>query len=192
MLFRRLDAGETVVGEKINTILAQLETVLETLGRVTVGPGLECRRGSMGVGISIAASLMALIEDAAEGGSDEQKAEDELKYGFFARITGSSDYADNIWAYTFERVTKGSEAHSPGAWLTGDLTGTAYNTIESINGAIGVQGNGVDVDGADFPIGFSIQPCPTGNIVVMKRVELSTDQFEYWFSYENGVDGTCD
>ena len=115
---------------------------------------------------------------------------------FYGRITGSAGDGDNRWSYTFVEVAKTVAGYGGWTTLAGGRTGTARNFVEDMNAAAGVQGNGVDVanlDTADFT--FTLQPCPAGVIVHVRTVffiAAETAYLEYWFAYENGVDGSCD
>jgi hypothetical protein len=67
----------------------------------------------------------------------------------------------------------------------------AYNSIEYINSATGIQGNGIDVDGLTGT-SFEIQPAPTNTIVTMWRelIYINGDPtLENWFEFSNAVDG---
>jgi len=114
--------------------------------------------------------------------------------GFWARITGSTADGDNRWTYSWEEVAKTGAGYGGWGALDDGRTGAdnAYNSIEDMNAATGVQGNGVDVahlDTDDYT--FALQPCPTDAVVWMREVKVDGDA-EYWFAYENGVDGGCD
>jgi hypothetical protein len=116
--------------------------------------------------------------------------------GFWARITGNTEVtADhNQWTYSFVEIEKTTAGYGGWTTLSGGRTGTdtAYNSIEDMNDDAGVQGNGVDVtnlDTADYT--FALQPAPTGAIVRMWTETVGSTP-EYWFAYENGVDGECD
>ena len=114
---------------------------------------------------------------------------------FPARI-GAATADGYRWTYAFVEVAKTVAGYGGWTTLTGGRTGTAYNTIEDMNSASGVQGNGVDrahLDTAAYT--FAIQPCPEGNVVWMRTIRFKVGEeakVEYWFSYENGVDGECD
>jgi len=122
--------------------------------------------------------------------------------GFWAKITGSTP-ADsppqNRWKYAWVEVVKSSAGYGGWATKTDGRSGTitdnpAYNTVEDVNTGVGghTEGNGVDpahLDTADYT--FEVKPCTTGNIVWMREVKVG-DTTEYWFTYENGVDGSCD
>ena len=117
---------------------------------------------------------------------------------FLAEITGFGADGTNRWKYSWKEVVKTSTGHGGGAWTFGTRSGTtatdpARNFVEVMNSGTGVQGNGVDLSGADFPAGFSIQPVPAERILVrmMPVVVVGAGVIEYWFSYENGIDGTC-
>ena len=109
--------------------------------------------------------------------------------------------AQNRWKYAWVEQAKTAVGYD--GWSAKDggrsgSTGTdpAYNRVEDMNTGAGVEGNGVDVanlDTAEYT--FAIQPCPSGVIVQMTEITFrvgETDYTEYWFSYENGVDGSCD
>ncbi|MBT3201530.1 MAG: hypothetical protein HN350_16635 [Phycisphaerales bacterium] len=120
---------------------------------------------------------------------------------FWASITGSAADGANRWKYAFSEVYKSSAGYGGWATLSGGRSGTtstnpARNSIEDMNtGADShVEGNGVDpanldpaATGSDT---FSLMPCTSGNIVQMRQVDCGS-AVEYWFSYENGVDGDC-
>lgn len=131
--------------------------------------------------------------------------------GFWARITASTatgyGYPDSEdywrWEYTFEEVLKGSAGYDGWSLRTNGtpgITGTAYNTIEVRDAsADGLHGNGVNLDHLhpeDESFEFQVQPAPDGAIVWMRPVLIdpgdgSNPDVEYWFTYENGVDGGC-
>ena len=121
--------------------------------------------------------------------------------GFWAEITGNATDGTNRWKYAFSEAHKTSAGYGGWATLGGGRSGTtgsgpARNTIEDMNtGADAhVEGNGVDpanLDPAETGSDtFAIMPCTSGNIVRMHEVDRSGTT-EYWFSYENGVDGDC-
>jgi len=120
---------------------------------------------------------------------------------FWARIDGNAADGTNRWKYAWTEVYKSSAGYGGWATLSGGRSGTtstdpARNTVEDMNtGADAhVEGNGVDPanldpaqTGSDT---FEIMPCTTGNIVRIGEV-LQGSNVEYWFSYENGVNGDC-
>jgi hypothetical protein len=117
---------------------------------------------------------------------------------FWARITGSTQIGENKWEYTFEEVTPADS----GGWTTTYLgmTGTAYNTIETINDGQGVEGAGWDVDvlstqyyqcclGQTLSLSgerpCKLKPVPTGTIVAMRRdLYLSSGVFQMTFRFQ--------
>lgn len=119
-------------------------------------------------------------------------------HGFYAEITGRLADGTNRWKYAWSEVYKSGAGYGNWSALSGGRSGTtgsnpARNTIEDMNtgGAAHVEGCGVDVDHLDTADWtFAIMPCTTGNIVWIEEVPYGTG-FEYWFSYENGVDGVC-
>lgn len=113
--------------------------------------------------------------------------------GFWARVTASTADGTNRWTYTFSEVQKTGAGYTGWSIRSGGRTGTARNTFEDINDAAGIQGNGINIDGSAFPDNFDIQPIPAGTIVWVVRVVRAGSQVaEFWLSYVNAVDGTCD
>lgn len=126
--------------------------------------------------------------------------------GYWARITDSAYEGDNKYAYGHEEVYKSDEGYSvlgvSSAWTavaggrsgtstTNPFTSPARNSIEDRNSAAAVLGIGVDPTRVNYgPYRFEMQPCPAGTIVWMREVPVGSG-VEYWFSYENGVDGEC-
>jgi hypothetical protein len=121
--------------------------------------------------------------------------------GFWASISGNASDGTNRWKYAFSEVNKSSEGYGGWATLSGGRSGTtssgpARNSIEDMNTGSDshIEGNGVDpahLDPAETGSDtFSLMPCTSGNIVRMHQVECG-QSVEYWFSYENGVDGDC-
>ena len=177
--------------EEFNAFVSKLERRLVGASFITGGPGVEVRQIPSGTAISLSGPVLSRLEP-----SEDSEDDSVLKAGFWARITGVQECFGgtppcNQWEYGFVRVKKGQMAYEPGAWTTMPFVGVAYNTIEAMNSPMGVQGNGVNVDGVDFPETFDIQPCPVGNIVWIRLVTNNQGLREYWFSYESGIDGTC-
>jgi len=112
----------------------------------------------------------------------------------FARITDATEDVEgsNRWVYDFEEVCKTSPGYDGWSARTEGRTGTAFNFRENINSDLaGIQGNGIDTGGPLWlNVDFEIQPVPVGTIVVLYAVRL-VDSIEWWFGYENAVDGDC-
>lgn len=116
--------------------------------------------------------------------------------------TPTKDGSNFRWSYTWTEMAKTSTGH--GGWeakeegrtgTAGDADG-AFNTMEDMNGASGTFGNGAtsaNLDTGDYT--FTVQPAPSGLLVRIWPMTFfvdSTETTEYWFSYANGVDGSCD
>ncbi len=132
---------------------------------------------------------------------------DDTDNGFWAKITGNAEAdspAQNRWVYAWEEVYKATSSY--GGWLAVDggrsgttSTNPARNTIEDMNTASDaasptVQGNGVDIDGTAFPSSFDVIAAPSGVLVKLRLVHFTVSgsyHTEYWFAYENGIDGGC-
>lgn len=112
---------------------------------------------------------------------------------FPARITAWATDSTNRWTYSFVEVVKKTAGYGGWSTRTGGRTGTARNMFEDMNDGAGIEGNGINVDGTDFPAGFKMQPVPAGTVVMVYRVlEASAGAQEFWFDFVNAVDGTCD
>lgn len=115
---------------------------------------------------------------------------------FWGRITGSTAIPSttNRWRYAWTEQERSTDGFAD---LTGGRSGTtsssyAINSVEANNDGIGTQGNSIDIDGADFPAGFSMQPVEGDPVVRMyKEYDASGTAF-YTFAYVNAVDGTCE
>jgi len=101
--------------------------------------------------------------------------------------------AKNRWTYPITEVVKTDSGYSGFTAKAGGRTGTAYNVIEYMNDGSGKEGNGVTVSNlSSSQYDFDIQPAPAGLITWCWEVPLANSKdVEYWFCYENGVDGTC-
>lgn len=116
--------------------------------------------------------------------------------GFWAQLTAdAADGNANRRSYTFAEVYKATAGYAGWATLPGGRTGTARNIIEDGNDAESATqlGNGVTVsnltlDEADF----TFEPVPTDFRVWIRTVVVADGTIEFWFNYENGVDGGCD
>lgn len=188
-------------------LLARIEALERQIKQcvVQVGPGLESRRSGAGTFISLLTSPL----DTGRGASKPDDKSSTIGSAFPVRITAYQLIGPSQWRYTFRKVQRGSAVgpygvpnSADGGWrntkpeITGEaavaqgLQGYCYNLVENMNSdpsASGsIQGNGVDTGSAGFPTGFAIMPCPVGNVVFIHGIGD-----EYWFQYENGVDGSC-
>ena len=112
--------------------------------------------------------------------------------GFWAKLTGSSADGTNRWSYSFVEVYKATAGYGGWATKSGGKSGTALNTIEDGNSGSGTLGNGVAVSSLDTgDYTFTLQPVPDDVIVWVREVDQGGTT-EYWFQYENGIDGSCD
>lgn len=110
---------------------------------------------------------------------------------FWAEITSATSIGDNIWEYGIASVeyTKGGQFAPLSSSSSDNVTGTAYNTIESNNTDTGEQGNGVSLP---LPAGVTIQAIGIGAIVwVRKAINCDTGDTEYLFQAVNQIDGDC-
>lgn len=119
---------------------------------------------------------------------------------FYARITDSAAVNattdPNRFTYSWTEVAKTVAGYGASAWTakTGGRTGVktaataARNTIEAYNATTGTLGNGVAI--ANLSGTFKIKPAPANAVVQMFPVTVA-GATEYWFTYENAIDGAC-
>ncbi len=115
--------------------------------------------------------------------------------GFWAYISNSTRDGTNwCWFYDFYQINKASAGY--GGWAYGVESGVvgsyadgtqAYNSVEDVNGTGGLGEFGNGTDPANLTGNFALRPAANGAIVWMRAVGS-----EYWFAYENAVDGSCD
>ena len=113
----------------------------------------------------------------------------------FGRIASSSQvsgYGGNRYTYQFAQVEKTGAGYGGWTDVQGGVSGTAYNLIEDQNFTFGTLGNGVSISNLTTDKArFTMRPAPTGTRVMLMPVVTTNGYTEYWFSYENGVDGGC-
>jgi len=113
----------------------------------------------------------------------------------FGRIASSSQvsgYGGNRYTYQFVQVEKTGSGYGGWTDMQGGVSGTAYNLIEDQNFTSGTLGNGVSISNLTTDKArFTMRPAPTGTRIMLVPVVLTNGNTEYWFSYENGVDGGC-
>ncbi len=95
------------------------------------------------------------------------------------------------WTYSGTQVFPGD---GYGTWTTSNTSiqiSNLYNIIEDQTFRSGsIAGNGVN--SANLPPGYSIQPIPSGTIVLAIMITGISGAQTWWCQYENGVDGTCE
>jgi len=119
--------------------------------------------------------------------------------GEYVRVTGNTVYGPNQWVYDAEYVIKMTTGYGGWEAMDGMADIEVYNMTEDPNTGAGVEGHGVNIDGADFPQNFSTQPIPNGVVRKLHRVPCFQHVasggdiiWENWIEYENAVDGLCD
>ena len=129
--------------------------------------------------------------------------------GFWVLITGYAVIGGetNKWAYAWKEAIW-DESEEEFIAKTSGRSGTtgadpAYNSIETANQGTGVESGGVDVDGADYPAGFSLQPLQGTSstswtdalspCVFLRPLwgDAATPGRVWMFEYANAHDGTC-
>lgn len=113
-----------------------------------------------------------------------------------AKITLATEIsgANNRWAYDWQEVTWSGNAPVPSNTSGGRVSttaGLAYNTIEGLNDASGIQGNGIDL--ATLPSGFENVPLGVGaGVELLGPFPGTTAGVKFWlFQAVNTVDGEC-
>jgi len=173
--------------------------------QLTVGPGLNIQRTSAGRLLSLAKSPL----DSIHSNVEPPPAQGDNPAVLIGRISDYEAKGNNQWNYRFEWVENyGGASGYLSSWRVRkepitdvEYIGQAFNMCEYINYTCSVAGNGVDQGAlADNFSGFELQPCPIGNIVVLHAIESAspivtpetcTLEGNYWFQYENGIDGVC-
>lgn len=144
---------------------------------VDVGTFITLTRAQATNGLSI------LTFQLGGGGSNE----------IWVKLTSASAISatTNRWTYSGPRQVRtatGWTAYSPSTTIS-----NIYNSREADNDGSGVQGNGIDISGADFPAGFSLKSLATGTPIVRVYPEFLSDGTAVWTcDAANAVDGTCD
>ena len=102
---------------------------------------------------------------------------------------------DNSYAYPFTEGYQTATGYGNFATVSGGASGTARNLTEDPNdGASGtdILGNGVQFNHlATDDWTFELEPAPNGALVLMTETTVA-GVLQYWFQYENAVDGECD
>jgi hypothetical protein len=160
--------GDLLLAEDLNTIVSMIPAF-------DAGPGIEIseHRGRIVIGLAARSPLP--------------------RQTFWATITGHTEDGPNRYRYNYTEAAKTATGY--GGWTDkpAGRTGVCFNLTEDINDGSGVEGNGIDLDGEDFPDGFTLRPCPDGTPVLLTIVTLAdASAKEAWFSWENPVDGTCE
>ena len=188
----KLDAGNRAITEIINQnriLLDRLDAIERQLSEQMPVSGFMFVR--------ITSQTVDTFDDAA---NDVKR----WRYGV------SEVYKTGKEGYDYQPTSGDEDAHVWRAKRNG-FVGNAYNTIENMNTGLGIQGHGVDVDGANYPDGFNVMPAPIGCIVPAWIITVSPDPTQHlrddrdttvscehkipfneaWFSYNNPDDGTC-
>ena len=164
-----------------------------------LGEALE-KSGLDQVGLDQFVSLKQILAyDATEQKEVPIYTFDVPRRWIWANLTGETEISTNRWKMAWTEVvrtsTTGFGAPSGRTALSGTATGDpVINSVEANNAATGVQGNGVDVDGADYPAGFSQQPISRDGKTVVKiyRQRLSDGTMVWTTTQPNADDGTCE
>ena len=177
------------------------EDVTNGLTDADLGEALE-RSGLDKVGLDQIVCLqpMTYIDDQVNPAEKARVyAFDVPRCWIWANLTGETEISTNRWKMAWTEVvrtsTTGFGAPSGRTALSGTATGDpVINSVEANNAATGVQGNGVDVDGADYPAGFSQQPISRDGKTVVKiyRQRLSDGTMVWTTTQPNADDGTCE
>lgn len=129
---------------------------------------------------------------------------------FWALITGFVSIGPNRWGYAFSALSidpAKAVAINPDGPAETTSGNYAINMTEAKNTGTGVEGHSVNVDGADYPGGFEVQPVggrqsydsgdPGYNtigtqVAVQMWISRDTNGYAvYTFEYQNADDGTC-
>lgn len=168
-------------GDELEAVrLEQMRHLAEAAQLYAASPNVHLYRGAQG-GTAIA------VDEAPAAAQTVWTME---VYGKSPASTGSV----TKWTYDVREVQKAGTGHDWEEKPDG-LTGTAYNLIETNNAAgTGLMGNGVTLSSYVVPdTVMYLQPVPLGTYVRCWREPVpESDEVEYWFQYENGIDGECE
>ena len=113
---------------------------------------------------------------------------------FDARLGEATSIGDNKWEYAWVEVVKATAGHD--GWevrsdgRTSENHGPALNRMEGINGATGLQGNGVTLPVSGATV--SLVPIPPNLVVLMEQRTLADGKLrEYLFAAPNGIEVVC-
>jgi hypothetical protein len=109
----------------------------------------------------------------------------------------TQDGSNKRWKYDWVEYKKATAGYGGWAIVSGgrtgptSATGYAYNTVENGNGASGTYGNGVQ--SSNLTGSIDIQKVPPNQVIALASIVYPLDGSlpELWFSYENGIDGSC-
>lgn len=171
-----------------------LYSLLDSIGvdkMVVGGPGVRITNTALALTIALEPRKLDRVYANAQGGGGGTPT---ITDQFFAKITAVVTSATSTrWTYSAIKVTKHTQGEGASNWE--EVSGTsheAFNLCEAINSESGLQGNGVDISGADFPAGMSVQPCPEDSIVRVWVITADDATVEWWFAHENAIDGACE
>lgn len=161
----------------------EIQRVRNKVDRIRGGPGIRVKHERDGI-------VVSLFSRKQQGVAATPAT------SFWAKITGSlaMDGASNRWQYAWsEQVRTATGWETPAGGRSGTTEeGFALNSVEANNDGAGVQGHGVDIDGADYPAGFALKPI-RGEPVRRMWQEIDTDgNVCYSFEATNTDDGTCE
>lgn len=139
------------------------------------------------------AARVAALEATSSARRTSQLAGEPAR--MWVRITAAAQPESRLrWVYTATRVIKSAAGY--GGWTepAGAPTVTCRNAIEDLNAASGIFGNGVN--SSNLVGSFTVRPVPAGAIVEVVAVPVTPESgtpppAEWWFSYENAIDGAC-
>lgn len=117
-------------------------------------------------------------------------------FTFDAKITGNAAIPSttNRWKYAWTEQVRTSTgwANATNARTGTTTTDYAINGFEANNSGAGIQGNGVDIDGAIFTANTDLEVQPIqGNPVVRMVCEVVGGSTYYSFYAPNAIDGEC-
>jgi hypothetical protein len=114
----------------------------------------------------------------------------------YCEITASAQIGTNKqWTYTVKLKSKTGAGHA--GWTDYITALTAYNAKEYGNGATGLMGNGVTLDGSGVVAGtdYTVSEIPTGKglhrLYVTFYTTAGVQTGEYWFEATNPLTGDC-
>ncbi|MGV6814240.1 MAG: hypothetical protein ACWA5W_04420, partial [Phycisphaerales bacterium] len=176
----RLQRSSAAIGDLRNTLIANDTVSIDGTATPESNPQQRGRtkslsgvRGVQDAGVRTRVDLPTVAEQTT----------------IFAKVTGATLISSNKWEYDWSEVRfVDGVPNEAGALRTSVTHGKARNTLEMLNTAAGVQGNGIDI--TTLPGTFALQRVPDSAIVQIAGPFVGSAPLWY-FSVANSVDGDC-
>jgi len=152
-----------------------------------------------GVNLTLMFNPDGLKRNLSGGGIGGGSSSTSLGGPFWGRIAGATstgvvDARGNPvqWLYSIVQLSEGPvEGYDEFVNNPDGFIGAAYNAKEDDNTGIGVQGNGIDVDGSIFTDNSNLMFQPIRDVVIFWICQAQDGAVFARFCEPNSVDGSC-